>query len=71
MLLTFLFRSVISSEGVSNAEDSNGAIQRGKFYYALYDFSATETTMLPLFRGQVPQYPKVDFHLKQFAIVLF
>lgn len=32
---------------------SGSGIERGKFYYALYQFTASESTMLSMFRGQV------------------
>jgi hypothetical protein len=28
-------------------------IERGKFYYALYQFNATDSTMMSLYRGKV------------------
>jgi hypothetical protein len=51
-------RSVISTGSSATGNDAGPAvsvtgIERGKFYYALYEFAAAEASMMPLFRGQV------------------
>ena len=51
-------RSVISTGSSLTGNDpgpaiSASGIERGKFYYALYEFAASEQSMLHLFRGQV------------------
>ena len=54
-------RSVISTGSSGNQTTGNdpgllvsaSGIERGKFYYALYQFNATEPTMMSLYRGKV------------------
>ena len=47
-----------SSSGVSRA---TAAAACGKFHYSLFEFAATETTMLSVARGQVLRVIQVSF----------
>jgi hypothetical protein len=48
-------QAVAGNEG-QGLQISASGIERGKFYYALYEFAASEPTMLHLFRGQVNKW---------------
>jgi len=58
-MFIYFIRSVIStsSSGSNTTGNEDGQMTSGfhlgHFYYALYDFKATEATMLQLYRGQV------------------
>jgi hypothetical protein len=45
--------SGVSARSASSSSSSSAASDRGKFFYSLYDFDATDGTMLSVKRGQV------------------
>jgi len=46
-------RSNVSTNGNSSTNSSSGSSEQGRFFYSLYDFEATDTTMISTQRGQV------------------
>ena len=56
-------RSTVSttSSGSSSGVSATAAAACGKFHYSLFDFAASETTMLSVARGQVVRVIQVTF----------
>ena len=59
----YLFRSNASTNGNSSTNSSSGSSEQGRFFYSLYDFEATDTTMISTQRGQVVRVVSTIFHL--------
>ena len=60
------FRSNASTNGNSSTNSSSGSSEQGRFFYSLYDFEATDTTMISTQRGQVVRVVSTIFHLPTF-----
>ena len=61
LYIFLFFRSNVSTNGNSSTNSSSGSSEQGRFFYSLYDFEATDTTMISTQRGQVVRVVRIFY----------